>query len=103
MVEPESKYELPGKDFPDSEVKEKIDKNSNGVSLDTARTLYTDKQFFPATFHATISKLINESDHQIRLTIISVFRHAILILPFMLDYMTDIINSGTVKIIDDCI
>jgi len=98
LADVKSKYELPGKDFSDSETKEPTDDICSNIPLDTALTLYNDKQFFPATFHATIAKLINESDRKIRRKIISGLRNGILILPFLLDYITDIINSGTVKI-----
>ena len=98
MAATESMFELPGKDLPNSEFKENTDESSNGISLDTARTLYTDKQFFPAGFHRMISQLIKtESDRKIRRNIFSVLRRTMLILPFLLDYMTDIINSGAVK------
>ena len=98
MDEAKSKCEFPGIDLPNSEFKVNADGNSNGISLDTARTLYTDKQFFPAGFHRMISQLSKtESDRKIRRNIFSVLRRTMLILPFLLDYTTDIINSGAVK------
>ena len=61
----------------------------SGISMDIVKILYKDEQFLPKHLLSRFAK------GKWSRTIIQIIQFSLTVLPFVLDYITDIVNSGT--------